>query len=196
MTQRPHSCPRQLSKRIPPPQLFLQEVHVSTLYLCTEVYLARVGVCEHGQVDDHLLVRHLVALRRLDHTVQHQHLQRRHTSTVSTGRSHDRLGILHMQDVYVYGPVRYLLRVFPSASPCRTTRTGRAARPESKTRSRTGRHKHPSDRPSGRLHILMCLRSNIPGSRICRGTGPSPPAARSAGLHTHRQQFRTCCSRY
>lgn len=37
-------------------------------------YLARVGVCEHGEVDDHLLVRHLVALRRLDHTVQHQHL--------------------------------------------------------------------------------------------------------------------------
>ena len=31
-----------------------------------------VGVTHHGQVDDHLLVGHLVTLRQLDHTVQHQ----------------------------------------------------------------------------------------------------------------------------
>eukprot|EP00620_Florenciella_sp_RCC1587_P015358 CAMPEP_0182566204 /NCGR_PEP_ID=MMETSP1324-20130603/7737_1 /TAXON_ID=236786 /ORGANISM="Florenciella sp., Strain RCC1587" /LENGTH=368 /DNA_ID=CAMNT_0024779967 /DNA_START=63 /DNA_END=1170 /DNA_ORIENTATION=+ len=33
----------------------------------------RPGAGEHGQVGDHLLVRKLVALRELDHAVQHQH---------------------------------------------------------------------------------------------------------------------------
>jgi hypothetical protein len=36
--------------------------------------LAGVGVGEERQVHDHLLVGHLVALRALDHAVEHQHL--------------------------------------------------------------------------------------------------------------------------